>query len=88
MRLNEAIRVPEVAFDAAIHCGEHRQAAAGAIDAKERAAELAALKLVRNKLEEHVWRSCSLISIKLAVRSGTVAQEATEPPRATAVPSF
>jgi len=40
-----------------------------------------ALKLVRSKFEEH--------SIKIAVRSGTVAQEATRPPgRATAVPSF
>ena len=57
--------------------------------AKRKAAELAVLKLVRNKLEEHVWRSCSLISIKIAVRSETVAQEATRPPgRATAVPSF
>src|SRR6516164_2198936 len=31
---------------------------------REKAAELAALKLVRNKLEEHVGSSCSLISIK------------------------
>jgi hypothetical protein len=42
--------------------------------AKRKAAKLAALKLVWIRLEEHVWRSCSLLSIKIALRSGTVAQ--------------
>jgi hypothetical protein len=37
--------------------------------AKGKAAELAALKLVRNKLEEHVRKSCPLMSIKIAARS-------------------
>jgi len=57
--------------------------------AKRKAAKLAALKLVWIRLEEHVWRSCSLLSIKIALRSGTVAQRVRRGlGRATAVSSF
>ena len=47
----------------AADCGEYCVAQMP-IWQREKAAELAALKLVRNKLEEHVGSSCSLISIK------------------------
>ena len=57
--------------------------------AKKKGRQVGGLKVGLDKLEEHVWSSRSLISIKIAVRSETVAQEATRPPgRATAVPSF